>query len=66
MLDEAKGRWVEKLPHVLWIYRTTHRRSTRETPFSMTYGSEVVILLETGISTLRTSLFIPDNNDQLL
>ena len=22
-LDDAKGRWVEKLPHVLWAYRTT-------------------------------------------
>ena len=24
-LDEAKGRWVEELPHVLWTYRTTPR-----------------------------------------
>ena len=22
-LDDVKGRWVEELPHVLWIYRTT-------------------------------------------
>ena len=36
-LDVAKGRWVEELPHVLWTYRTTPRRSTGETPFSMTY-----------------------------
>ena len=35
-LDDAKGKWVEKLPHVLWTYRTTPRRSTGETPFSMT------------------------------
>ena len=35
-LDDAKGRWVEELPHVLWTYRTTPRRSTEETPFSMT------------------------------
>ena len=41
-LDDAKGRWVEELPHVLWIYRTTPRRSTGETPFSMTYGAEAV------------------------
>ena len=25
-LDDAKGRWVEELPHVLWAYRTTLRR----------------------------------------
>ena len=22
-LDNVKGRWVDKLPHVLWTYRTT-------------------------------------------
>ena len=43
-LDDAKGRCVEELPHVLWAYRTTPRRSTRETPFSMSYGAEAVIL----------------------
>nr|XP_023877939.1 uncharacterized protein LOC111990398 [Quercus suber] len=24
-LDDAKGRWVEELPHVIWTYRTTPR-----------------------------------------
>ena len=47
-LDDAKGKWVEELPHVLQTYRTTSRRFTRETPFSMTYGAEAVIPLETG------------------
>ena len=65
-LDEANGRWVEELPHVLWTYRTTPRRSMGEIPFSMTYGVEVVLLLEFGFPTLRTSLFTPDNNNQLL
>ena len=32
-LDDAKGKWVEELPHVLWTYRTTPRKSTEETPF---------------------------------
>ena len=32
-LDDAKGKWVEELPHVLWMYRTTPRRSTEEIPF---------------------------------
>ena len=42
-LDDAKGKWVEELSRVLWMYRTTPRRSTREIPFSMTYGAKVVI-----------------------
>ena len=33
MLDDAKGKWVEELPYVLWTYRTTPRRFTGETPF---------------------------------
>ena len=33
-LDNAKGKWVEELSHVLWIYRTTPRRSTGETLFN--------------------------------
>ena len=62
-LDDAKGKWVKELPHILWTYRTTPRRSTGETPFSMTYGAEFVIPVEIGFPTLRTSSFTPSNND---
>jgi len=56
-LDDVKGKWVEELAHVLWKYQTTSRQSTGETPFSMAYGSEAVIPLETRFLMLRTSLF---------
>ena len=65
-LDDARGKWVEELSHVFWTYRTTSRRSTGETPFLMTYGAKVVIPLETGFPTLRTSLFNPSDNDEHL
>ena len=65
-LDDAKGKWVEELPHVLWTYRTTPRHLTGETPFSMTYGVEAVIPLETGFPMLRTSTFSSDSNDAML
>ena len=65
-LDNAKGKWVEELTHVLWTYRTTPRRSTGETPFLITYGVKVVILLENGFLTLRTSSFNLSNNSELL
>ena len=65
-MDDAKGKWVEELPHVLWTYRTTPRRSTGETPFSMAYGAKAVIPLETVFPTLRTSTFSLDNNDRML
>ena len=57
---------MEELSHVLWTYRTTPRRSTGKTPFSMTYGAEAVILLEIGFLTTRTSSFNPKDNDEQL
>ena len=41
-------------------------RLIRETPFSMTYGAEVVTPLETGFPTLKTSSFSPSSNNELL
>ena len=38
----------------------------RETLFSTTYGSEAVILLESGFPTLRTDQFNDEENHQLL
>ena len=57
---------MEELPHVLWTYRTTPRRSTGETPFSLTYGAKAVIALEIGFPTTRTSSFNPKDNDEHL
>ena len=37
-----------------------------ESPFSMTYGAEAVIPLETGFPTTRTSSFNPKDNDEQL
>ena len=65
-LDNAKERWAEELPHVLWAYRITPWRSTGEIPFSMPYGAEAVILIKTSFPTLRTQSFNPSNNDELL
>ena len=65
-LENAKGKWVEELPHVLWTYRTTPYRSIGETPFSMTYGTKVVIPFETGFPMLRLSAFTFNGNGELL
>ena len=32
-LERAKGIWPDKLPSILWEYRTTARTPTGETPF---------------------------------
>ena len=42
--------------------RRIELRLVEETPFSMTYGAEAVIPLETGFPTMRTNSFNPSNN----
>nr|XP_018623713.1 uncharacterized protein LOC108943786 [Nicotiana tomentosiformis] len=54
-LEDAKGKWPDELSGVLWAYRTMTKSSTRETPFSIVYGSEALILVEVGEPTLRFS-----------
>ena len=62
----AKGAWPEELPNVLWAYRTMTRTPTGETPFNLTYGTEAVISVEVGLTSLRREFFDEqDNNDQL-
>ena len=55
-LHSAKGKWVEKLPGVLWAYRTTNRMPTGISFFALTYGIEEIITTEIGIPTLRTEI----------
>ncbi|VFQ77991.1 unnamed protein product [Cuscuta campestris] len=52
-LESYKGAWVDQLPNVLWAYRTTPRRATGETPFSMCYGLEARAPSEVFIPTWR-------------
>ena len=51
---------------MLWAYKTTPRRSTRETPFSMTYGAEAAIPMGTDLPTSLIDVFEVRKNDQLL
>ena len=51
---------------MLWTYRTTPRKSTGKTPFSITYGVEVVIPIKSGFPNLRTDQFNVEENNRLL
>ncbi|RVW67691.1 hypothetical protein CK203_064121 [Vitis vinifera] len=53
-LEQAKGKWVEELPGVLWAYRTTLGRPTGNTLFALTYGMDTIIPTEIGLPTIRT------------
>ena len=65
-LEEAKGAWPEELPNVLWAYRTTARTPTGETPFKLTYGTEAVIPIKVGITSMRKEVFSKGSNDDQL
>ncbi|XP_073105914.1 uncharacterized protein [Elaeis guineensis] len=59
-LGRTNGAWANKLYHVLWIYRTIPRALTRD-PFSLSFGIEVVVSVEIGISSARV-----ENYDELV
>ena len=45
MTKENGNGWKEELPTALWAYRTTKSQATGASPFSLVYGTEVVILI---------------------
>ncbi|KAL6334472.1 hypothetical protein AAG906_016013 [Vitis piasezkii] len=53
---ETSRDWSEKLPFALWAYRTSFRTSTRATPYSLVYGMEAVLPVETEMGSLRVAL----------
>nr|GEV16225.1 reverse transcriptase domain-containing protein [Tanacetum cinerariifolium] len=55
-LGKEKAGWVDKLPNVLWAHQTSIKTSNRETSFSLTYESEVVIPAEIGMPTYKTMM----------
>ena len=65
-LDGAKGKWAKELPNILWAYRTTPRRSTIETLFSLTYETEAVILAKVNLCSAQVVEFGPAKNDGLM
>ena len=52
-LHSDRGKWVDEQPGVLWAYRTTSQKSTGVSPFTLTYGMEVIIPIEIRMPTLR-------------
>ncbi|GJY54854.1 reverse transcriptase domain-containing protein [Tanacetum coccineum] len=65
-LEKGGSAWAEEVPNVLWAHRTMKKTRNGETPFSLTYGTEAVILAEIGMPTHRTSSVNEKTNDQEL
>ncbi|XP_026459181.1 uncharacterized protein LOC113359820 [Papaver somniferum] len=65
-LEKAKGKWIEEFPVVLWSYRTTPKRSTGFSPFTLAYGTEAVIPTEVHLKTTKTRVVKSGKNDSIL
>ena len=48
---------------MFWAYRTTAKTPTKETPFKLTFGTEAIILVEIGLTTLRTTFHKEEENE---
>lgn len=57
--------WDKELHHIFWAYQTTKRVPMCEIPFNLAFGTEVVILLEVGLPSLRVRNFDEDNSKWL-
>nr|XP_033516443.1 uncharacterized protein LOC117280807 [Nicotiana tomentosiformis] len=65
-LEKSKGNWPEEFSGVLWAYRTITKIATRETPFSLMYGSKALIPVEIGEPSTRFTLTTKESNDEEL
>ncbi|KAM2960672.1 hypothetical protein FF1_030336 [Malus domestica] len=65
-LDKAKGCWPEFVPQVLWSYHISYWTSTGETPFSLAFGTEAIVLVELEQATFRVQNYVQSENDKQL
>ena len=65
-LKKAKGKWVEELPNILWAYRTTPQKATKDMPYSLAFEFKTVISLEINLFTIRTEAYDISHNEEIL
>ena len=65
-LEGAKGIWPNKLPSILWAYRTTARTPIGETLFRLAYRSDAVILVEIGLTSYRVENYTEEKNEEAI
>ena len=57
---------MEYLPEVLWAYRTTCKSATRETLFTLAFGTEAVAPIEVGLESPRVKFANAERNEETL
>lgn len=65
-LGKYKSKWVEEPPGALCSYRTMHKTTTGEAPFSLVYCTKTMLPVETSLRSVRMEFAAkPDNSKSL-
>ena len=65
MVHKDTKMWSDALLVALWAYRTSKRRPTKATPFSLVYGTKAVLFTEILVPSARLALDVKLDNDSL-
>ena len=65
-LEKTKGKWIEKLPNVLWAYQTTPWKATNEMPYALTFKFEAIIPLEISLPIIQSKAYRISHNVEVL
>ncbi|XP_068503990.1 uncharacterized protein [Phaseolus vulgaris] len=63
-LEKAKGTWAEEVPRIVWAYHTTPQSTTKETPFSLVYGSNAMIPVEIQENSPSFQNFVAEESNE--
>ena len=63
-LKKAKGTCSEEVSRILWVYDTTPQSTTKETPFSLVYGSDAMIPVEIQEISHRFQRFVVEESNK--
>jgi len=63
-LEKAKGTWAEEVIQILWAYHTTLQSTTKETPFSLMYRIDAMILVEIQENSPRFQNFVVEESNE--
>ncbi|XP_068504562.1 uncharacterized protein [Phaseolus vulgaris] len=63
-LERAKGTCAEEVPRIVWAYHTIPQSTTKETPFSLVYGSDAMIPVQIQENSPRFQNFMAEESNE--
>jgi hypothetical protein len=62
--NKKRGKWIHKLPHVVWGLRTQLSKATGQTPFFLVYGSEAILPADIMWKSPRVEMYNEGEADE--